>query len=261
MFGCLIGGYCGGRFGPKRSFLFSGVPAILGWLCLALSPNLGMLIFGRVVCGVATSVASPNCSMLVAQYSSTERRGTFLSLFALMVGVGTLITYSLGSVLYWRYVAFIPPVLYLLMISGLLMVPESPIWLLSHKGKDEAKEALIWLRATEEVNKEMEALEHTREKQDKGLTMTQAFLNLSRFDIRRPVLLSLTNFSFVTLAGPFAIIFYGVEIFEEVGVDANEHLAAIVVAAIRVVGGIVAILLTRKMPRLTHVMITMNMMC
>ena len=85
VFGCLIGGYCGGRFGPKRTILCSGFPAIIGWLCLAFSPNLGVLIFARVVCGVATNIASANCSMLVAQYSCTDRRGAFLSLFALMV--------------------------------------------------------------------------------------------------------------------------------------------------------------------------------
>ena len=261
VFGCLIGGYCGGRFGPKRTILCSGLPAILGWLCLAFSPSLGVLIFARVVCGVATSFASANCSMLVAQYSRTDRRGAFLSLFALMVGVGVLLTYSLGSLLYWRYVACIPPLLYVVMILGLMLVPESPIWLLSHQGKDKAKDALIWLRASEEVNTELEALEETREKQAHGLTMTQAVRNLSRSDIRRPVLLSIANFSFVMFSGPFAIIFYGIEIFEEVGIDANEHLAAIVVAAIRVVGGIIAILLIRKIPRLKHVMISMNLMC
>jgi len=261
VFGCLIGGYCGGTFGPKRTILCSGFPAIFGWLCLALSPNLGVLIFARVVCGVTNSIAFANCSMLVAQYSSADRRGVFLSLYTLMVGVGILLIYSLGSVLYWRYVACVPPVLYLFMILGLLLVPESPIWLISHKGKAEAKKSLILLRASEEVDTELEALEQIREKQANGLTMITAVRNLSRPDIWRPVILTLANFSFVNFVGPFAIIFYGIEVFEEVGIDANEHLAAIVVAAIRVIGGIVAILLIRRMPRLKHVTISMNLMC
>jgi len=83
---------------------------------------------------------------------------------------------------------------------------------------------------------------------------------LSRFDIRRPVLLCLANFSLVMFAGPFAVIFYGIEIFEEAGVDANEYLAAIVVAAIRVVGGVVAIFLIRKIPRMKYMMISMSLM-
>ena len=51
-----------------------------------------------------------------------------------------------------------------------------------------------------------------------------------------------------------------IQIFEDAGIDANEHLAAIAVAAIRVIGGVVAIFLIRRIPRLTHVMISMNMM-
>ena len=74
------------------------------------------------------------------------------------------------------------------------------------------------------------------------------------------MLLAMANFSFVTLAGPFAIIFYGIQIFEDVGIDANEHLAAIVVAAIRVFGGVIAIFLIRRIPRRTHIMISMNVM-
>ena len=260
MFGCLIGGYCGGRFGPKRTVLCSGFPAIVGWLCIAFSPHLGVLIAGRLLCGFCSSMCSANCSMLVAQYSSTKRRGSFLALFALMVGIGILISYSLGAGLYWRYVACFPPMFYGLLILGLHLVPESPIWLLSHKGIKEAKEALVWLRASNEVDEELKDLEQTREKQERGLTMTQAVCNLSRSDIRKPFLLITTNFFFVMFAGPFAMIFYAIQIFQDSGIGANEHLAAIVVAAIRVLGGILAIFLIKKVPRLRQVMVTMNLM-
>ena len=48
--------------------------------------------------------------------------------------------------LYWRYVAFIAPFLYIIQAVGLPFIPESPIWLLGHKGEKEAIEALKWLR-------------------------------------------------------------------------------------------------------------------
>ena len=73
-------------------------------------------------------------------------RGIFLSLFALMVGFGILICYSFGIELSWRYVASLPPVLYILLAIALFFIPESPIWLLGHKGDQEARKALQWLR-------------------------------------------------------------------------------------------------------------------
>ena len=79
-------------------------------------------------------------------FSSMKWRGAFLSLFALMVGFGILLCYSLGIGLYWRYVATVPPILYILLAIGLCFIPESPIWLLGHKGESEAREALQWIR-------------------------------------------------------------------------------------------------------------------
>ena len=48
--------------------------------------------------------------------------------------------------LYWRYVAIIAPFLYIIQAVGLPFIPESPIWLLGHKGEKETIEALKWLR-------------------------------------------------------------------------------------------------------------------
>ena len=73
-------------------------------------------------------------------------RGAFLSLIALLGGFGILFCYSLGIELSWRYVACVPPVLYIVVTIALFFIPESPIWLLGHKGEQEARTALQWLR-------------------------------------------------------------------------------------------------------------------
>ena len=90
------------------------------------------------------------------------------------VGVGILLVYTAGAGLYWRYTATLPLAVYLLLAAGvpsshhhilaswptlatlytsvsagLLFVPESPIWLLGHRGEEEAARALRWLRSGE----------------------------------------------------------------------------------------------------------------
>ena len=65
--GSLLGGYCGGRFGAKRTILVSYVPGALGWLTMAFSPNLASLIAGRVLCGLCVGLNAPNAPMLVSQ--------------------------------------------------------------------------------------------------------------------------------------------------------------------------------------------------
>ena len=135
---------------------------------IALSSHIEMIVAGRILCGLAASFSTANCSLLVSQYrwgvdwaglntsyfphSTINNRGAFLSLFSLMLGLGILSCYCLGSLLYWRYVASIPPPLYLLLFCGLSRVPESPLWLLGHRGSKAAGQSLAWLRNSEDLN-------------------------------------------------------------------------------------------------------------
>ena len=84
--------------------------------------------------------------MLELFFSSLEWRGVFLTVFSLINNIGILICYFFGAVLYWRYVAIIVQVFLIVQAMGLPFIPESPIWLLGHRGEKEALDALKWLR-------------------------------------------------------------------------------------------------------------------
>ena len=68
MAGGLLGGYCGGRFGPRRAMLASCLPAALGWVIIASSPTFATLVLGRVLCGLSSGFCDSNVPLLVAQY-------------------------------------------------------------------------------------------------------------------------------------------------------------------------------------------------
>ena len=76
---------------------------------------------------------------------------------------------------------------------------------------------LYFIRCTKNVQDEMASLNDAKENQSHGLTLKEAIKNLSRYDIRTPFLLTIFSFLSVMFSGPFAIIFYAVEIFQEAG--------------------------------------------
>ena len=68
MLGCLVGGYYGGKYGPKKALMVNSVLGAVSWLILTLSPHLATLIIGRIINGLGLGFATANCSLLVAQY-------------------------------------------------------------------------------------------------------------------------------------------------------------------------------------------------
>lgn len=60
--------------------------------------------------------------------------------------LGIVIIYALGATLAWNTVAFCGTILPVLALSALLMIPESPTWLVRRKKPEEARKALLWLR-------------------------------------------------------------------------------------------------------------------
>lgn len=66
--GCLLGGYLGGRYGPKKTTQASCVVVMVGWVAIAASPHLSLLILGRFLTGVGVCLQVSNTSLLVAQY-------------------------------------------------------------------------------------------------------------------------------------------------------------------------------------------------
>ena len=108
---------------------------------------------------------------------------------------------------------------------------------------------------------EFKDLQAIKEKQNHGLTMTEAIRNLRRREIRTPFLLIFTSYLFMFWSGPHVIVFYAVEIFEKVGVSTtNQYLAAIISASVRVLGGVVGIFIIRLMPRVRLAMISMTLL-
>ena len=96
----------------------------------ATAPYLSLLILGRILAGLASSVNMANITPLIAQYSSKDRRGPFLSIFTLMAGIGSGVVFVCGIFLHWRVIAGIPALVIFIEAAALMVIPESPIWLL-----------------------------------------------------------------------------------------------------------------------------------
>ena len=115
-------------------------------------------------------------------------------------------------------------------------------------------------RGTKDVNEEISQIQEAKEQQSHGLTMVEAFRNLSKPEVRTPFVLNVTNMCLVAFSGPLAIIYYSVGVFENTGVSIDKYLASIIVAAILVTGNISGTFLIQRVARVRLAMVSMTLM-
>ncbi|KAJ0411011.1 hypothetical protein ATCC90586_003613 [Pythium insidiosum] len=152
LFAALTTGGIGQRLGLRRTILLNNALFILGGTICALAMSKRAIFLGRLCVGVACGVVTNTVPILLNEISPPDMRGRITSFHQLLLTIGMLTTGVLGFAVVanvpsgWRYLnAFIalPAVTQLMFMAW---VPESPWWLMKHKGRDAARRTLLYLR-------------------------------------------------------------------------------------------------------------------
>merc|ERR1719510_1154915 len=268
--GAIFGGFAaailGSKFGRRKSILILTIPDILGWILIAASQNLSMILAGRFLQGFASAGYSPSIWVYVAEIAQPQHRGTLGAITLPALATGTLLSYCLGSIIDWHYVAMIGAVIPLILIPGLLMISNSPYWYLQ-KGEDKkALQVMEKFRASNanglsELLAIADSLKSTGSNLHNSITgdeksiPSQTKIELVKESLeklfgkrkyRRPFMLLNTLFLIMRCSGSYAIAFYAVEIFRKADPHADDnssrgYLSAIGVGAIRLIGSLLFI--------------------
>jgi len=135
-----LSAWLGDRFGKKNYFIFSLVGFTAASLLCGVSANLGMLIFARVLQGLAGGGLLAKAQSLIFEAFSHEERPMAQALFGLGVIAGPAIGPVLGGWLTdnlgWRWIFFINlPVGILAVAMCFLFLPRDDKSKLNHAGK------------------------------------------------------------------------------------------------------------------------------
>lgn len=148
--GCLAGAIFtlifGDRIGRTRLIFSGGFFMTAGAViaCTAYGPHwgLGQFVIGRVVSGIGNGIDTASIPVWQSECSRAYNRGLLVCFEGAIIAVGTLIAYWLDfgisyvdSSVQWRLPVAFQIVFAVIMSTGVLMLPESPRWLLM-KGYD-----------------------------------------------------------------------------------------------------------------------------
>ncbi len=148
--GALSAGPLAGKYGRLRAMQISTIFFAIGPVFEALSPNIGVMAFGRLLSGVGAGASVVIVPLYISEIAPPGEKGFFGAFTQIGCNVGILITQLLGYFLshdsYWRLILAIGGVIGAVQGAGLLLSVESPKYIAEQGNVSLAKKTLRKIR-------------------------------------------------------------------------------------------------------------------
>ncbi len=242
MFGAALSGALADRFGRKRVLLVTALLFAAGAIGAALAPTIPAIIAFRVMIGVAIGVASYTAPLYISEISPPDMRGALVSLNQLMITCGIVVSYLVDLALTlggneWRWMFGLGALPAIILVIGMLVLSESPRWLVSRNRIDEARASLGKIMSAQKVEEEINDIQ-------KSFTIkTGSWKNVMEPWVRPALVVGIALAFFQQVTGINTIIYYAPTIFEFAGFGSHKVsiLATVGVGTVNVLMTIVAI--------------------
>lgn len=142
-----ISGPLADSFGRKPVILFCDALFIVGALIQAVAQSVAVMTVGRAVVGLAIGAASALTPLYIAEMSPARWRGRLVTVSALFITAGQVIAYVIGWLFAqrtngWRWMVGLGAIPAFIQLVALLLVPESPRWLMKVGRDNDARRVL-----------------------------------------------------------------------------------------------------------------------
>nr|WP_121270905.1 sugar porter family MFS transporter [Pedobacter schmidteae] len=246
LLGCVAGaalaGYLSDKYGRKKILLMSAFLFIISSVGCMVAGSPGFLVVARIVGGIGVGFAAMVAPMFIAELSPANLRGRLVSVYQLAITLGILCSYLSNTFLLqyaslhalengsganfylvkeiWRGMLgsnMIPSALFLFC---LLLIPESPRWLIKENRTNEAYKILERISGPTEADIELSDLTNTITK-EKG-----SFRQLLDPKMRIALIIGLVLPFFCQLSGITTVMYYAPAIFEKAGFQSGSAMGS-----------------------------------
>lgn len=142
--GCLIAGNLADKYGRKPGLMLAAFLFLISSFAMAFATSKGLFISARFIAGIGVGMASMLSPLYIAEISPAETRGRMVAVNQLTIVIGILVTnlvnYSLrnSGPDAWRWMVGLGAVPAAVFLAGVVLLPESPRWLVKAGKEDKA---------------------------------------------------------------------------------------------------------------------------
>ncbi len=251
MIGAAFAGRLSDRLGRRLLIIIAAVIFTVGALLAAASPTVWVLIAARFIIGLAVGSAALVVPLYLSEIAPTEVRGAIAGLNQLMIVGGILAAFIVNAILAssenWRLMLGLAAVPSLILLVGMLLMPETPRYLV-HTGEEEAaREVLEDLPGDEPPQERIGEIQEVEQEEEGGSGLGA----LWRAKWVRPALLVATGLAvFQQLVGINTIIYYAPTTLTNVGFAKTSAIYAnLIIGVVNVAMTVIAIRIIDRVGR------------
>jgi MFS transporter, SP family, galactose:H+ symporter len=250
--GAAVGALAGGRladiFGRRKLLIATAIIFAAGAILCAVATSATVLIIGRIIVGLGIGLSSGTVPVYISEVSPANARGWQVSLFQLAITVGILLAYvvdyAFAKIEGWRWMFGLSVVPAAIFGLGMAYLPESPRWLAMKGQREKAREILMRIRGTSNVDAEMREIESTlSEVKERG-----SIADLLAPSLRPALIVGIGLAIFQQVTGINTVIYYAPLILQTAGISSASG-AILATAGIGVVNVLMTIVSMRLIDR------------
>ncbi len=254
--GAVFSGTLSDKFGRKKLLLTAAIFFAIGMLGSALSNHIFFLVIARIIGGLGIGIASNVSTLYIAEISPTHIRGRMVSIYQLSVVTGIFVTFFINATIEglgndawdvstsWRWMfgfAAVPGFLYLFL---LLLIPESPRWLMKKNQKVRALDILERMNGKKADKAELHEILNLQE--DQSVSWKELFQS----SLKLPFIIGVVLAALQQITGINAIMYYTPEILKQSGANTDSALIqTVLVGVVNLVFTLIALWIIDKVGR------------
>ncbi|MCS6819083.1 MAG: sugar porter family MFS transporter [Chitinophagales bacterium] len=253
--GALFSGRLTDIFGRKKMILVTSFIFAVGSILTGAATGSQFLAFSRMLLGMAIGISSFTVPLYISEISPSKWRGALVSSFQLMITIGILASYlsdlafaDESDIYCWRWMFYVGVFPALILMAGMLFLPESPRYLYGI-GKDREARAILEKIESPETIEDSEhhiKAEVVRDKESK-----EGWKEIFKPWLRTALLISVGIMFVQQFVGINTVIYYSPLIFMSAGFKGatGAIAAAVSVGVVNVLSTVLSMFLIDRMGR------------
>ncbi|KAF9614294.1 hypothetical protein IFM89_017274 [Coptis chinensis] len=241
LIGSLASGKTSDWIGRRYTIILAAITFLIGALLMGLAPSFGFLMAGRVVAGIGVGYSLMIAPVYTAEISPAATRGLLGSFPEVFITFGILLGYVFNYILSdlpeninWRIMLGVAAIPSTIIILGVLVMPESPRWLVMKGRRVEAKEVLVKTSegGVEEAEYRLQLLLASSTSSDENFQGQGVWKDLFLRPtpaVQRILIAAIGINFFMQASGNDAVIYYTPEVFRSAGIHKRKQLVLVTV--------------------------------